>query len=246
MITSPPPPIISVADRVARPYHRKEIGKSILIVALDSGHVVDFAGAQATWLEETLSQSPHITFKFASYHVPLYPSALIGGKTWDDDQTSANARGRKIWVPIFDKYGLTAGFENHVHSFKRSAPMLNSRAKKDGRGVVYFGDGCWGVTSFDIPTMARMVRVCVALPLAKMPITKRKRKRAQLCNFPEYRGRAPHVSWPGASRVDRTSQRYGPGSRKLVCCYRNRRQCPSYIHVGGRRGRRRCVVARLT
>ena len=88
--------------------------------------------------------------------MPLYPSALIGGKTWDDDKSSANARGRKIWVPIFDKHGLTAGFENHVHSFKRSAPMLNSQKKKDGKGVVYFGDGCWGVTSFDIPSLARM------------------------------------------------------------------------------------------
>ncbi len=36
--------------------------------------------------------------------------------------------------------------ENHVHQFKRTNPLINSKPVKDGEGgTIYFGDGNWGV-----------------------------------------------------------------------------------------------------
>ena len=50
---------------------------------------------------------------------------------------------RKHWVPSFDAYHLTAAFENHEHSYKRTVPILNGEI--DPKGVMYIGDGGWGV-----------------------------------------------------------------------------------------------------
>ena len=32
-------------------------------------------------------------------------------------------QGLLYWIPIFDEFGVTAVFENHVHLFKRSKPL---------------------------------------------------------------------------------------------------------------------------
>jgi hypothetical protein len=50
---------------------------------------------------------------------------------------------RHFWVPLFDKYGLTAAFENHDHAYKRTFPLRSG--KIDPQGVLFFGDGAWGV-----------------------------------------------------------------------------------------------------
>jgi len=51
---------------------------------------------------------------------------------------------RKHWVPLFEKYGLTAAFENHDHAYKRS--FLLKEGKADKTGVLYVGDGSWGAS----------------------------------------------------------------------------------------------------
>ena len=43
----------------------------------------------------------------------------------------------------FDTYHLTAAFENHEHLYKRTHPILNGVI--DAQGVMYIGDGGWGV-----------------------------------------------------------------------------------------------------
>jgi len=48
------------------------------------------------------------------------------------------------WIPVFEKYNYMGIFENHVHLFKRTFP-LSFTNKNKGPGVVYFGDGAWGV-----------------------------------------------------------------------------------------------------
>ena len=40
-------------------------------------------------------------------------------------------------------YHLTAAFENYEHSYKRTHPILNGIV--DQNGVMYIGDGGWGV-----------------------------------------------------------------------------------------------------
>ena len=59
---------------------------------------------------------------------------------------------RKNWVPIFDKYHLTAAFENHDHAYKRTH-LLSNNTKND-KGVLYLGDGAWGVKKPRYPKSA--------------------------------------------------------------------------------------------
>jgi hypothetical protein len=55
---------------------------------------------------------------------------------------------RNVWEPVFSKYGMTVGFENHDHAFKRTKAIFEGQiANSTTKGVVYVGDGSWGVTS---------------------------------------------------------------------------------------------------
>jgi hypothetical protein len=106
------------------------------IFLLDSGHTNPIGGKQVEWLEKSLQQHKDVPHKFALYHVPAYPSVH---KMTQDISTQV----RKFWVPSFDKFRLTAAFENHEHSYKRSHLLLGDAIAVDG--VLYIGDGGWGV-----------------------------------------------------------------------------------------------------
>lgn len=66
----------------------------------------------------------------------MYPSFRPYG-----DEPSSGLRDS--WLPYFDQYNLTFGFENHDHAYKRTKPMRNS--VPDPTGTIYVGDGAWGV-----------------------------------------------------------------------------------------------------
>jgi len=117
-------------------YHSHIIGDNTILVSLDSGIVSDPGGEQSTWLEEQLITNVNKTNKYALYHVPLYPSI----RPYSDKQSTA---ARKAWQPIFDTYGLTIGFENHDHGYKRTFPLKNNT--ENSNGTLYMGDGAWGV-----------------------------------------------------------------------------------------------------
>lgn len=117
-------------------YNVLDFGQYMSIFLLDSGHTNPINGKQAIWLSTELWKRRHIPHKFALYHVPAYPSVH---KMTND----VGAQIRKYWVPSFDAYRLTAAFENHEHAYKRTHPLLNN--KIDPLGVVYMGDGGWGV-----------------------------------------------------------------------------------------------------
>ena len=51
---------------------------------------------------------------------------------------------RKEWAPLFEQYRVDAVAEHDHHTFKRSYP-LRGGVQVDTGGVVYFGDGAWGV-----------------------------------------------------------------------------------------------------
>jgi hypothetical protein len=107
------------------------------IVLLDSNHTHPVEGNQALWLEQVLAQRKVVPHKFALYHVPAYPSIRsFEGKV--------SPIIRKFWVPLFEKYHLTAAFENHDHAYKRSYPILAGQIDRKN-GVMYIGDGAWGV-----------------------------------------------------------------------------------------------------
>jgi len=113
-----------------------DFGNYMSIILLDSGHTHPVDGPQAEWLAKTLEQRRDVPNTFALYHVPAYPSV----RKFDND---ISTQIRKSWVPSFDKYKLTAAFENHDHIYKRTYPLLYG--KIDPKGVLYLGDGGWGV-----------------------------------------------------------------------------------------------------
>ncbi|MCC6137697.1 MAG: metallophosphoesterase family protein [Bdellovibrionaceae bacterium] len=121
-----------------QPYFKRALGPHTTVFSLDSGHLSTHSGAQRDWLEAELANT-NTENKFAQYHVPMYP-------TYRDYEGSLSAAARKHWLPLFDKYELTAGFENHDHTLKRTH-MLRGNAKVMSGGTVYVGDGCWGVGS---------------------------------------------------------------------------------------------------
>src|SRR5690606_16033007 len=59
---------------------------------------------------------------------------------------------QKHWIPSFERYGLTAVFENDHHTFKRTHRIRN-RERDDENGILYLGDGCWGVQPRPVPDL---------------------------------------------------------------------------------------------
>lgn len=118
-----------------RSYFSRPIGGNAVLLVLDSDHTAEHGGPQKKWLGEELQRHHRVPFKFACYHVPLYPSY----RPYDG---SGSKLGREHWGPLFDTHRLTAAFENHDHSFKRSRLLRDG--KPDPAGTLYLGDGCFG------------------------------------------------------------------------------------------------------
>ena len=117
-------------------YNALDFGSYMSFFLLDSGHTNPVDGKQAQWLAQALRQRENIPRKFALYHVPAYPSV-------HRLSVAIGAEIRKFWVPSFDAYHLTAAFENHEHAYKRTHPIRANAIDVDG--VMYIGDGGWGV-----------------------------------------------------------------------------------------------------
>lgn len=141
-------------------YFSKTFGKHVAITILDSGHTENYDGEQKKFLSETLEKHKDYPLHFAAYHIPIYPSVRFtksntffqiahnilslqgqGHRSPAILLTQAEL-GRKHWVPLFDAYKLTAAFEHHDQTLKRTKPLKNSEPMKDG--TIYLGDGGFG------------------------------------------------------------------------------------------------------
>lgn len=116
-------------------YFTRRFGSELAVLVMDSGHAVAHGGAQTDWLREQLQQTQDLPYRFAIYHVPLYPGYRSFGY-------EHSVSGRKHWLPLFDRYKLTTAFENHDHLLKRT--KLLRGGKVDAEGTLYLGDGCLG------------------------------------------------------------------------------------------------------
>ena len=119
-------------------YFSRRVGTNLALFVLDSGHLVPHGGAQAAWLADQLEASRKVPFRFAVYHVPLYPG-------YRPFTAKGSHLGRHHWGRLFDQFGLTAAFENHDHMLKRSKLLRRGEVAADG--TLYLGDGCFGRTS---------------------------------------------------------------------------------------------------
>lgn len=117
-------------------YNVLDFGNYLTLFILDTGHTNPIGGAQAHWLYENLKARQRIQHKFAVYHVPAYPS-------YRKYNNKISAAVRLHWIPLFDLYGLHAAFEHHDHTYKRTHFLRHGAI--DPSGVLYMGDGAWGV-----------------------------------------------------------------------------------------------------
>jgi acid phosphatase type 7 len=117
-------------------YNVLDFGNYLSLILLDSGHATAVGGEQTEWLKSVLQSRRNMTYRFAAYHIPAYPSI----KRLDNTLSTIV---RKHWIPLFEKEGLQVAFEHHDHAYKRTFPLMNN--KPHPQGVVYMGDGAWGV-----------------------------------------------------------------------------------------------------
>lgn len=123
-------------------YNVLDFGDYMSLFALDTDHYSSVEGGQTGWLESMLAERQDRTHLLPVYHVPAYPShRAYSGHT--------STRVREHWVPLFEKYGVRVALENHDHTYKRTYPLRNGEIVDDGEGIVYIGDGAWGVEPRD-------------------------------------------------------------------------------------------------
>lgn len=118
------------------PFRTIDVGTYLSLILLDTGHSYHIEGAQTQWLKKALSDRESVCYKFAAYHIAGYPSVYpyLGG---------VPSQIRLLWAPLFERYRVNAAFEHHNHAYKRSHPL--QRGKIHPEGVIYIGDGSWGV-----------------------------------------------------------------------------------------------------
>lgn len=110
-------------------------GDYMRLLVLDSDHSNPVEGKQTEWLRSVLENSEPVPHLFPVYHVPAYPSARNINRT--------NEAVLRHWVPLFEQHGVRVAFENHDHTYKRTHPIRDGKIDPDG--IVYIGDGAWGV-----------------------------------------------------------------------------------------------------
>jgi hypothetical protein len=116
-------------------YRSVDFGSYLSLTLLDTGHFQPIDGRQTLWLEQTLSAHAQTPYLFAIYHVAAYPSFY-------PYQGRQPTQIRTHWCPLFDRSQISAAFEHHNHTFKKTFRLKANQINPDG--TLYFGDGCWG------------------------------------------------------------------------------------------------------
>lgn len=138
------------------------------IVALDSGHTDNVAN-QTQWLEKTLKDRSSFPFKFVCYHRPAWGTGV------KEDAVDI----QRLWSPIFEKHGVHAAFENDHHVYKRTYPLVAGK-RDDQKGVIYIGDGSWGVRTRKIASDWKEKRPFLAYAESNNHLIKVKLKKEEL------------------------------------------------------------------
>ena len=118
-------------------YGALDFGGYLSLIVADSGHSNPIEGVQTRWMERVLGSRREFTHVIPVYHVPAWPSV----RKFDNRES---VLVRQHWVPLFEKHGVMLALEHHDHAFKRSVPIHREKRDEE-RGIVYLGDGSWGV-----------------------------------------------------------------------------------------------------
>jgi len=134
-------------------YNVLDFSHYLTILLMDSGHANPIAGKQTDWLKATLNERKNVTNRFAVYHVPAYPSVRPFSH-------ELSQKIRQYWIPYFESGGIQTVFEHHDHAYKRTHPLLRNQI--DPTGIIYLGDGAWGVKRPRKPRNGRHKRPYIA------------------------------------------------------------------------------------
>lgn len=136
-----------------RAYYALDFGSYLSLIVLDSGHTNPIEGEQADWLAAALEKRAEQTFLFPVYHFPAYGTTKAPKDKLPIDIPRAISL-REHWTVLFDRFGVTAVFENDHHNFKRTYP-LRAHQRDDANGIRYLGDGAWGVRTRSVPDLSQ-------------------------------------------------------------------------------------------
>jgi len=116
-----------------------DFGDYLSLVGIDSGHTANVAD-QTQWLGRVLGNRLDVPRQFVCYHRPAWGTGVKG------DATDI----RREWSPLFEQFKVDCVFENDHHTYKRTHPIVGGE-RDDSDGVLYMGDGSWGVKTRSIP-----------------------------------------------------------------------------------------------
>ena len=125
-------------------YNVLDFGKYLSLIILDTEHTNPIPGSQTDWLKQTFESRKDMMHKIPIYHVPAFPSVR-------DYNGTTQTMVRETWTSIFEENGVKIAFENHDHAFKRTFPIKAQQI--DPFGVVYIGDGSWGVQEREVHSL---------------------------------------------------------------------------------------------
>ena len=129
-------------DPQQRPtYSAHSAGNHLQVLSLDSDVVEPLNGTQLQWMRAQVQQH-NKTWRFASYHYPIYTSKP--SHTWMDDFI---ARAKRHWLPVFNQT-IDVAAENHMHIFKRTYALAMDKvvgSSNSTNGTTYLGDGALGI-----------------------------------------------------------------------------------------------------
>ncbi len=123
-----------------RGYACLDFGNYLSLFLLDSSITHPIEGAQTDWLRHELAKRRTMPHIIPVYHIPAYPSIRSDATGQSSEHTQMI---RRSWCPLFEEAGVAVAFEHHDHSNKRTHPIR--KGKIDPTGIVYLGDGAWGV-----------------------------------------------------------------------------------------------------
>lgn len=138
-------------------YGALEVSNYLQILFLDSIHTAPIGGDQTEWLRATIDDTK--THIIPVYHSAVFPSSKPFNSQW-------KVEIRELWLPLFHENNVRVVMEACDHTYKRTVPIAFSRELPAGTenyirletgylfekesGMIFFGDGGWGVPIRDI------------------------------------------------------------------------------------------------
>jgi acid phosphatase type 7 len=132
-------------------YNALDFGDYLSLLALDTDHTRPVSGAQTAWLDGALAERASRPFVFPCYHYPAYGTTKRPKEGGLPSDHPLSKKIQREWSPLFERSGVTAVFENDHHAYKRTHP-IRAGVRDDAKGIVYLGDGAWGVETRPVAT----------------------------------------------------------------------------------------------